>query len=65
MIRARTILSAVTVSAVALLVAGCGPTDYRGFDSDIDGALWRQIAAFEDPCHSSSSNRLSTSPSPT
>ena len=37
------------VSAVAFLVAGCGPTEYRGYDSGIDGVLWRQIAAFEDP----------------
>ena len=49
MARARTVASAVTVSAIAILVAGCGPTEYRGYDSDIDGVLWRQIAAFEDP----------------
>jgi len=49
MARARTVASAVTVGAIALLVAGCGPTEYHGYDSGIDGVLWRQVAAFEDP----------------
>lgn len=47
--RAHTVASTVAVTAIAFLVSGCGPTEYRGYDSDIDGVLWRQIAAFEDP----------------
>ncbi|WP_146080912.1 hypothetical protein [Rathayibacter sp. AY1C2] len=47
--RARAVASTVAVSAIAFLVSGCGPTEYRGYDSGIDGVLWRQIAAFEDP----------------
>ncbi|ROP44408.1 MULTISPECIES: hypothetical protein [unclassified Rathayibacter] len=47
--RARTVASTVAVGAIAFLASGCGPTEYRGYDSGIDGVLWRQIAAFEDP----------------
>ncbi|MBC7763810.1 MAG: hypothetical protein H7201_18880 [Candidatus Saccharibacteria bacterium] len=33
---------------IALSITGC-VTEYHGYDSGIDGTLWRQIAAFEDP----------------
>jgi hypothetical protein len=31
------------------LLTGCSPIEYHGYDSGIDGTLWRQIASFEDP----------------
>jgi len=34
--------------AIVALLAGCR-TEYRGMDPDIDGHLWRQVAALEDP----------------
>lgn len=42
---------AVIVALVvgALTLSGCGPVEYHGYDSGIDGVLWRQIASFEDP----------------
>jgi hypothetical protein len=36
------------LTVVVLLLAGC-QTSYDGYDSGIDGVLWRQIAFFEDP----------------
>ena len=33
---------------IALTLTGCD-TEYRGYDSGIDGTQWRQIASFEDP----------------
>lgn len=47
--RAGKVASTIPVGAIALLVAGCGPTEYHGYESGIDGVLWRQVAAFEDP----------------
>jgi hypothetical protein len=47
--RVSTVASAIAVSATTLILTGCGPTEYHGHESDIDGVLWRQIAAFEDP----------------
>jgi hypothetical protein len=39
----------LALSAIfAASVVGCA-TEYHGYDSGIDGVLWRQIAAFEDP----------------
>lgn len=38
----------VPAALVAAALVGC-TTEYRGYDSGIDGTLWRQIAAFEDP----------------
>lgn len=44
---------ALLVSAgIALSLTGCR-TEYRGYDSGIDGTLWRQIASFEDPLNRS------------
>jgi hypothetical protein len=31
-----------------LVLTGCR-TEYHGYDSGIDGVLWRQVASFEDP----------------
>ncbi|MCM6763033.1 hypothetical protein NB037_11455 [Rathayibacter sp. ZW T2_19] len=64
MARARTVGSAATVGAIALLVAGCGPTEYHGSDSGIDGVLWRRIAAFEDPLSSELFEPRVTEPAP-
>jgi hypothetical protein len=38
---------ALLVSAGSL--SGCSPVEYHGYDSGLDGVLWRQIASFEDP----------------
>jgi hypothetical protein len=38
----------VSAALVAAALAGC-TTEYHGYHSGIDGTLWRQIAAFEDP----------------
>jgi hypothetical protein len=35
-------------AGIALSLTGCH-TEYHGAESGIDGTLWRQIAAFEDP----------------
>ena len=47
--RVSTVASAIAVSATALALTGCGPTEYRGYESGIDGVLWRQIASFREP----------------
>ncbi len=39
-------IAALVVGAVSF--SGCSPIEYHGFDSGIDGVLWRQIASFED-----------------
>jgi hypothetical protein len=36
------------VGLLVIQLVGC-TTEYHGYNSGIDGALWRQIAAFEDP----------------
>ncbi|MFB2556790.1 hypothetical protein [Herbiconiux liangxiaofengii] len=41
--------AALIMAGVAL--SGCGPIEYHGQDSGIDGVLWRQIAGFEDPAN--------------
>lgn len=46
-VRQQVAVAAVAVGAVTL--SGCGPVEYSGHDSGIDGVLWRQIASFEDP----------------
>ena len=38
----------VVFASIALSLTGCD-TEYHGNNSEIDGTLWRQIAAFEDP----------------
>lgn len=38
----------VAAVAVVVSVTGC-TTEYHGYDSGIDDALWRQIASFKDP----------------
>jgi len=48
----RAIAHATTASAAALLLSGCGPTRYEGYESGIDDVLARQISAFEDPLSS-------------
>jgi hypothetical protein len=40
-------MAALIVAAGSL--SGCSAIEYHGYDSGIDGTLWRQIAAFEDP----------------
>lgn len=50
--RLRTIASATAVGAAVLLLSGCGPTRYEGYESGIDDVLARQIMAFEDPLSS-------------
>ena len=42
------VLRVGSVLAIVALLAGCR-TEYRGMDADIDGHLWRQVAAVEDP----------------
>ncbi|MBO0982706.1 hypothetical protein [Rathayibacter sp. SD072] len=49
MARVSTVASAIAVGATTLVLTGCGPTEYHGYESGIDGVLWRQIASFEDP----------------
>jgi hypothetical protein len=39
---------ALVSAGIALSFTGCN-TEYHGYDSGIDGTLWRQIASFEDP----------------
>ncbi|MFC9559604.1 hypothetical protein [Agromyces sp. NPDC056965] len=39
------------LAALPILLTGCR-AEYHGHDSGIDGVLWRQIAAFEDPLSS-------------
>lgn len=39
------------VAVASVLVACSGRTEYHGMD-DVDGVLWRQMAAFEDPLSS-------------
>ncbi|MGD8167180.1 hypothetical protein ACEXOS_008140 [Herbiconiux sp. P16] len=46
--RARPIAALLLTAAVAGSVTAC-TTEYHGYDSGIDGVLWRQIASFEDP----------------
>ncbi|WP_430646729.1 hypothetical protein [Agromyces sp. GXS1127] len=36
------------MAVLPVVLAGCR-TEYRGYESGIDGVLWRQIASFEDP----------------
>ncbi|TFV99900.1 hypothetical protein [Orlajensenia leifsoniae] len=48
----RTWALGVVATFVALSLTGCH-TEYHGYDSGIDGTLWRQIASFEDPLSSS------------
>ncbi|WP_172592301.1 hypothetical protein [Subtercola boreus] len=36
-------------TAVAMALSGCSATEYRGGNSGIDGALWRQIKSFDGP----------------
>ncbi|GAB3142625.1 hypothetical protein [Marisediminicola antarctica] len=38
----------LVLAGIALSLTGCR-TEYRGYDSGIDGTLWRQIDSFEDP----------------
>ena len=38
----------VVFTGIALALTSCD-TEYHGNNSEIDGTLWRQIAAFEDP----------------
>jgi hypothetical protein len=38
----------LVIAGIALSLTGCH-TEYHGADSGIDGTLWRQISAFEDP----------------
>lgn len=45
--RRQALVAALLVGAASL--SGCGPIEYHGYDSGIDGVLWRQIASFEDP----------------
>lgn len=44
----RSLAVAVVVVAVAGTVTSCA-TEYHGYNSGIDGVLWRQVASFEDP----------------
>lgn len=46
--RRRTSGALVVFTGAALALTGCH-TEYRGYDSGIDGTLARQIASFEDP----------------
>jgi hypothetical protein len=39
----------VVVAGAVLVSATACTTEYHGYDSGIDGVLWRQIAGFEDP----------------
>ena len=39
-------------SGIALSLTGCH-TEYNGYDSGIDGTLWRQIASLRDPLNRS------------
>ena len=43
----RVRIAALLVAAYSL--SGCSSVEYHGYDSGIDGTLWRQIAGFEDP----------------
>ena len=36
------------LSLIGITLTGCH-AEYHGYDSGIDGTLWRQIASFEDP----------------
>lgn len=44
----RGIAASLVLVAIAASSSGCR-AEYRGHDSGIDGALWRQVASFEDP----------------
>lgn len=46
--RARWGAALVCAIVPAVALAGCS-TEYHGYDSSIDGVLWRQVASFEDP----------------
>ena len=39
---------AIPLGLLVVSLAACS-TEYHGYDSDIDGVLWRQVASFEDP----------------
>ena len=44
-------LSAALVCAVVATgsLSACSSPEYHGFDSGLDGVLWRQLAFYEDP----------------
>lgn len=46
--RLRQVATLALTTIVAASLTGCA-TEYHGYDSGIDGVLWRQVAAFEDP----------------
>ncbi|SJN28420.1 hypothetical protein FM104_06035 [Microbacterium esteraromaticum] len=46
-VKHREVIAALILGALTL--SGCGPVEYHGYDSGIDGVLWRQIVSFEDP----------------
>jgi hypothetical protein len=42
------LLQVIPLGLLVVSLAACS-TEYHGYDSDIDGVLWRQVASFEDP----------------
>ena len=44
---ARLVATAIALVTIAAALAGCRTT-YTGYESDIDGVLWRQVAMRED-----------------
>lgn len=55
--------AASVVVVVALSSSGCR-TEYRGYDSGIDGVLARQVASFEDPLSRDLYGSHASSPGP-
>jgi hypothetical protein len=41
-------IAVVAMAMLPLVLTGCR-TEYHGYDSGIDGVLWRQVTSFEDP----------------
>ena len=48
MARHPRVARAGAVAALALVLTGCGMTEYRGPHAAIDGSLWRLVSSAED-----------------
>lgn len=43
----RRVIASIGAAGLAVALTACSPIEYHGFDSGIDGVLWRQINHYE------------------
>lgn len=60
MARHRRVARAWAVAALALVLTGCGMTEYRGPHAAIDGSLWRLVSSAEDGLRIAVTSSLTT-----